>query len=105
MGSELDVYWVQLSGADPVKWCKKLDGRLKIIHLKDIGVVLNKMCIRDSFYDELFFCVDKDVIAITKATMELAGTCKRWMKRPTASVTDEEMEVIKDVLKRHNITL
>ena len=57
------------------------------------------------FYDELFFCVDKDVIAITKATMELAGICKRWMKRPTASVTDEEMEVIKDVLKRHNITL
>ena len=57
------------------------------------------------FYDELFFCVDKDVIAITKATMELAGTCKRWMKRPTASVTDEELEVIKDVLKRHNITL
>ena len=57
------------------------------------------------FYDELFFCVDKDVIAITKATMELVGICKRWMKRPTASVTDDEMEVIKDVLKRHQITL
>ncbi len=57
------------------------------------------------FYDELFYCVDKDVIAITKATMEIAGTCKRWMKRPTASVTDEEMEVIKGVLKRHNIML
>ncbi len=49
--------------------------------------------------------MDKDVIAITKAAMELAGTCRRWMKRPTASVTDEEMEVIKDVLKRHKITL
>lgn len=57
------------------------------------------------FYDELFFCVDKDVIAITKATMELAGTCKRFMKRPTASVTDEEMEVIRGVLERHQITL
>lgn len=57
------------------------------------------------FYDELFFCVDFDVIAITKATMELAGTCKRWMKHPTASVSDEGMEVIKDVLKRHGITL
>jgi len=57
------------------------------------------------FYDELFFCVDKDVIAITKATMELAGVCKRWMKKPTANVTDEEMEVIKDVLKKHNIPL
>lgn len=55
------------------------------------------------FYDELFFCVDKDVISITKAVMELAGVCGRWMKKPTASVTDEEMEVIKDVLKRHNV--
>lgn len=41
VGSELDAYWVQLSGADPVKWCKKLGGRLKIVHLKDIGVILN----------------------------------------------------------------
>ena len=41
VGSELDAYWVQLSGADPVKWCKKLGGRLNIVHLKDIGVVLN----------------------------------------------------------------
>ena len=57
------------------------------------------------FYDELFFCVDKDVIAITKAVMELSGACRRWMKRPTASVTDEEMEVIKDVLRRHRVTL
>ncbi|MBQ6544348.1 MAG: dihydrodipicolinate synthase family protein [Lachnospiraceae bacterium] len=57
------------------------------------------------FYDELFFCVDNDVIAITKATMELAGVCKRWMKHPTASVSDEDMEVIKDVLARHHIAL
>lgn len=56
------------------------------------------------FYDELFFCVDKDVISITKATMEIIGTCKRWMKRPTANVTDEEMKVIEGVLKKHNIT-
>lgn len=56
------------------------------------------------FYDELFFCVDKDVIAITKATMEVAGVCKRWMKKPTASCTDEEMEVIKSVLKKHGIS-
>lgn len=39
VGSELDVYWVQLSGANPVSWCRKLGSRLKIVHLKDIGVV------------------------------------------------------------------
>ena len=39
IGSELDVYWVQLSGANPETWCKKMGSRLKIVHLKDIGVV------------------------------------------------------------------
>lgn len=41
VGSELDAYWVQLSGANPVSWCEKLKGRLGIVHLKDVGVVLN----------------------------------------------------------------
>lgn len=40
VGSELDAYWVQLSGANPVTWCRKLKERLKILHLKDIGVEL-----------------------------------------------------------------
>lgn len=39
VGSELDVYWVQLSGANPVTWCKKMGERLKIVHLKDIDIV------------------------------------------------------------------
>jgi sugar phosphate isomerase/epimerase len=38
VGSELDVYWVQLSGANPITWCKKLKGRLRALHLKDLGV-------------------------------------------------------------------
>lgn len=41
VGSELDAYWVQLSGANPASWCRRLGSRLKIVHLKDIGVVLN----------------------------------------------------------------
>lgn len=41
VGSELDVYWVQLGGANPVTWCQMLKGRLGIVHLKDIGVALN----------------------------------------------------------------
>ncbi|MBQ6545261.1 MAG: sugar phosphate isomerase/epimerase [Lachnospiraceae bacterium] len=39
VGSELDAYWVQLSGANPLTWIKKLTGRLGIVHLKDIDVV------------------------------------------------------------------
>jgi sugar phosphate isomerase/epimerase len=32
---ELDTYWVQFGGADPVAWCKKAIGRLPVLHCKD----------------------------------------------------------------------
>ena len=32
---EPDTYWVQYGGGDNLQWCKKLSGRLPIIHLKD----------------------------------------------------------------------
>ncbi|WP_261381420.1 sugar phosphate isomerase/epimerase family protein [Paenibacillus cremeus] len=32
---ELDVHWVQAGGADPVEWIKKVNGRMKVVHLKD----------------------------------------------------------------------
>jgi sugar phosphate isomerase/epimerase len=35
---ELDTYWVQHGGGDPVEWCERLKGRLPIIHLKDYVV-------------------------------------------------------------------
>jgi sugar phosphate isomerase/epimerase len=36
--AEIDTYWVQYGGGDPVAWCRKLAGRLPIIHLKDYRV-------------------------------------------------------------------
>lgn len=39
--AELDTFWVQAGGADPVAWIKKLSGRLPVIHLKDYGVRAN----------------------------------------------------------------
>ena len=33
----LDVYWVQNGGADPIYWLKRLEGRTKNIHLKDMA--------------------------------------------------------------------
>jgi len=36
---EIDTYWVQHGGADPVAWCRKLKGRLPLIHLKDYTVL------------------------------------------------------------------
>jgi sugar phosphate isomerase/epimerase len=39
---EIDTYWIQYGGGDPVAWCKKLAGRLPLLHLKDYGIVDNQ---------------------------------------------------------------
>jgi len=36
--AELDTYWVQFGGGTPVDWCRRLQGRLPLIHLKDLGI-------------------------------------------------------------------
>jgi sugar phosphate isomerase/epimerase len=36
--AEVDVYWIQAGGADPVRWCERMRGRLPLLHLKDYGV-------------------------------------------------------------------
>jgi sugar phosphate isomerase/epimerase len=36
--SEIDTYWVQAGGANPVKWCQSLKDRLPLLHIKDYGV-------------------------------------------------------------------
>jgi sugar phosphate isomerase/epimerase len=35
---EIDTYWVQYGGGDPVSWCHRLKGRLPLLHLKDYGI-------------------------------------------------------------------
>jgi len=35
---EIDTYWVQFGGGDPVAWCKKLKGRLPLLHMKDYAI-------------------------------------------------------------------
>lgn len=36
--AEIDTYWVQMGGSDPVSWCQSLEGRLPCVHLKDFMV-------------------------------------------------------------------
>lgn len=38
---EIDTYWIQAGGCDPVAWCSKLKNRLPLLHLKDYGVIGN----------------------------------------------------------------
>jgi sugar phosphate isomerase/epimerase len=35
---ELDLYWVQAGGCDPVKWIRKCEWRCPVLHFKDMGV-------------------------------------------------------------------
>ena len=35
---EIDTYWVQFGGGDPVGWCRCLNNRLPLLHLKDYRV-------------------------------------------------------------------
>jgi sugar phosphate isomerase/epimerase len=36
--AELDTYWVQYGGGDPVAWCKAMTGRMPVLHVKDYGI-------------------------------------------------------------------
>ena len=35
---ELDTYWVQAGGADPIDWIKRLRGRMDVMHYKDMAL-------------------------------------------------------------------
>jgi sugar phosphate isomerase/epimerase len=35
---EIDTYWIQHGGGDPVAWCRRLKGRLPLLHMKDYTV-------------------------------------------------------------------
>lgn len=39
LGAELDTYWVQYGGANPVEWCRNLAGRSPVLHCKDYAVL------------------------------------------------------------------
>lgn len=37
LSAEIDTFWIHYGGGDVVEWCRKLRGRLPLIHLKDYG--------------------------------------------------------------------
>lgn len=38
-GFELDLFWVQAGGGDPIEWTRKVEGRMQVVHLKDMAIV------------------------------------------------------------------
>lgn len=41
-GFEIDTYWVQAGGANPVEWINKVGTRMDVVHFKDMGIVGDK---------------------------------------------------------------
>lgn len=39
---EIDTYWVQAGGASPEDWVRKVGGRMKVVHFKDMGVTKDR---------------------------------------------------------------
>lgn len=39
---EIDTYWIQHGGGDPVEWINKVAGRIPCVHLKDMGINLQR---------------------------------------------------------------
>jgi sugar phosphate isomerase/epimerase len=39
--AEIDTYWIQYGGGDPSLWIKKMKDRIKVVHLKDMGIIDN----------------------------------------------------------------
>jgi sugar phosphate isomerase/epimerase len=37
-GLELDTYWIQAGGGNPVEWIRKVKGRMEVVHFKDMAV-------------------------------------------------------------------
>jgi len=37
---ELDTFWIQAGGANPLEWIRKMEGRLPLLHLKDYAINL-----------------------------------------------------------------
>jgi sugar phosphate isomerase/epimerase len=36
--AELDTYWVQFGGGNPAEWCRRMNGRLVNLHMKDYAI-------------------------------------------------------------------
>jgi len=39
---EIDTYWVQYGGGNPAAWCRRLQGRMPVVHLKDMTMLNNQ---------------------------------------------------------------
>ena len=85
---QLDTYWTQLGGADPIKTLMNWRGRIPLIHLKDMGAYGNEACFREIGRGNLDF---KGIVSAA----EKAGTKwfvveqdQTWGRDPFEAIAD-----------------
>jgi sugar phosphate isomerase/epimerase len=57
LGFELDVFWIQRGGENPVSYIQQYAGRIKLIHLKDYRIKLDLAALAGEFNIEKFMAV------------------------------------------------
>jgi len=66
-GFEIDTYWVQAGGANPVEWIRKVAGRMDVIHFKEMAIKEDKQVFAEvgegnlNWNEILKACRDTDV--------------------------------------------
>jgi sugar phosphate isomerase/epimerase len=55
LGFELDVFWIQRGGENPVRYIQQFAGRIKLIHLKDYRIKFDTSILAGEFNAEKFF--------------------------------------------------
>jgi sugar phosphate isomerase/epimerase len=52
IGFELDVYWIQRGGENPVRYIQQFAGRIKLLHLKDYRIKLDTSALESGDRDK-----------------------------------------------------
>jgi sugar phosphate isomerase/epimerase len=70
---EMDIFWIQFGGGDPVALLKKYPNRWKLMHLKDMqkGIKKDNTGLTNTEYDVTLGTGQLDMIGILKAAKEI----------------------------------
>lgn len=55
LGFELDVFWIQRGGENPITYIQQFAGRIKLIHLKDYRIRFDTSAVAGEFSREKFY--------------------------------------------------
>lgn len=93
---EIDTYWVQHGGADPVDWCRRLKGRMPLVHLKDMAIVNNQQTMAEIGQGNINFKAVRDACDQSGVTWYMVE--QDVCQRPPLESLKLSYEYIRDTL-------